>query len=459
MKKRFCKDCGKPLKEGKCTCAKTAKGKAGTASLDLAVSGMVCHSCDSLVKRSINKLDGVCECNADYKKGKASVSFDPKKVCEEDIISAIKGAGYKAQVADEAYRKKQLVKNIAAIGALAAIVTIVLSVSNSIGVDPKVLSNASLGVVFVFGLLTGFHCLGMCGGFVISYSTRLGKGYNPLPHLAYNIGRVITYTALGFVVGFLGSLVKMSYHTQGQLIIMAGAVMILLGLNLLGILTVFRGAGAGVSNPLRKLVACGTKGSRGPFILGLLNGLVPCGMVYIVLFTYVPFTGSAISGAIAMAVFGLGTVPLMFLYGSAISRLASVLSKNFVRYSGVIVLVLALVMINRGAVLTNIPDMPAGNLTNVTVIPDVTYQEITMTIRGNEFVPNKFTVEAGKPVKWTIIGESVTGCSNEVIAPDFGVDVKVDTGETKTVIFTPTEKGRFQFSCWMVMILGEIEVV
>jgi len=438
--------------------------KGGTeVSLDLAVSGMVCHSCEAMIKRSLGKLDGVCDCNVDYKKGKASVSFDSKKVSEGDIIKTIKGAGYKAQVADEGYRKKQLIKNIAVLGVLAVLVAVILSISNSIGADPNVLSNASLGVIFVFGLLTGFHCLGMCGGFVISYSTKLGKGYNPLPHLAYNMGRVITYTALGFVVGFLGSVVKMSYHTQGVLIIAAGGVMILLGLNLLGIFTLFRGVGA--KNPLEKLVACGVKGNRGPFVLGLLNGLVPCGMVYIVLFTYVPFSGSALQGALSMAVFGLGTVPLMFIYGSAVSKLASVLSKNFVKYSGVIVLVLALVMINRGAILSNISEGPSvpvieGNQTQNTTVENTTeYQEITMRVIGNEFMPNKFTVEAGKPVRWTIIGERVTGCSNEVIMSEFGIDVKIETGETKSVVFTPDEPGKYQFSCWMAMIFGEIEVV
>ena len=82
-----------------------------------------------------------------------------------------------------------------------------------------------------------------------------------------------------------------------------------------------------------------------------------------------------------------------------------------------------------------------------------------MTIRGNEFIPNKFTVEAGKPINWTIIGESITGCSNEVIMPEFGIDVSIETGQTKSVVFTIDKPGKYQFSCWMVMILGEIEAV
>ncbi len=72
---------------------------------------------------------------------------------------------------------------------------------------------------------------------------------------------------------------------------------------------------------------------------------------------------------------------------------------------------------------------------------------------------NTFTVEAGKPVKWTIIGDHVTGCSNEIIQADFGIDVPLETGEVKSVFFTPEKKGKYTFSCWMEMLFGEINVV
>jgi sulfite exporter TauE/SafE/copper chaperone CopZ len=444
---KFCKNCGTPI---------------GMAKLDLAVTGMVCHSCDSIIKRAASKLDGVISVDASYKCNNASITYDPKKVSPDEIILAIKKKGYKSKVMDADYKKRQRIKNAAVLVALIAVVAIVISVSNSVGVDPSLLTGASLGVVFVFGLLTGFHCLGMCGGFVISYSTKLQqKKYNPLPHLAYNFGRVITYTFLGLIVGFLGSLVSISYGTQGVLIILASFIMVLLGLNLMGVLTIFRGVNLGVKNPLSGLVSKGAKGNKGPFVLGLLNGFVPCGMVYIILFTYVPLAGSAIDGAIAMAVFGLGTIPLMFTYGSALAKLTSLLSKNFVRYSGVIVLVLAVVMFNRGMVLASIPDTPEMNLTaqeQFQLLQPGEYQEITMTIDGNDFVPNRFTVEAGKPVKWTIVGKRVTGCSNEIIQADWEIDVPIETGETKSVFFLPEEKGTYTFSCWMAMLFGEIEV-
>lgn len=86
------------------------------------------------------------------------------------------------------------------------------------------------------------------------------------------------------------------------------------------------------------------------------------------------------------------------------------------------------------------------------------YQEITMRISGG-FVPKTFTVQAGKPVKWTIIGERVSRCTNEVIQRDFGIDVRITNGETKTVVFTPTKPGTYQFSCWMNMVRGQITVV
>lgn len=86
------------------------------------------------------------------------------------------------------------------------------------------------------------------------------------------------------------------------------------------------------------------------------------------------------------------------------------------------------------------------------------YQEITMKISGR-FVPNTFTVKAGQQVKWTIIGERVSGCVNEVIQKDFDIDVQISTGETKTVYFTPTKPGTYSFSCWMNMVRGTIKVI
>ncbi|MBN2517542.1 MAG: sulfite exporter TauE/SafE family protein [Candidatus Altiarchaeota archaeon] len=463
---RFCRECGKGISQTAKVCpyCGISLAKTNKRHIDLAVSGMVCHSCEKILGRALDNVDGVFKAGISYKNGTAGISYDQEKTSEEEIIDTIRKRGYKASIVDEGYKRKQRIKNLAVLAGLSVIVIIVLSVSNSIGFDPDILTGASLGLVFVFGLLTGFHCLGMCGGFVLSYSTGLAQGrYNPLPHLAYNIGRVITYSALGLVVGFLGSLVAIGFQTQGLLIILASFVMILLGLNLLGVLTIFRGLNlGGLKNPLRALVAKGSKGNRGPFVLGLLNGFVPCGMVYIVLFAYVPLLGSAVDGALAMAVFGIGTIPLMFLYGSAVAKLSSILSKNFLRYSGVLVLVLAVVMLNRGVVLANIPVAPTMNLTvqeQYQLLETSEYQEMTMRIIGNDFVPNTFTVEAGKPVKWTIIGERVTGCSNEVIFPEFGIDVPVETGETKEVFFTPAKPGKYQFSCWMAMIFGEVNVV
>jgi len=152
----------------------------------------------------------------------------------------------------------------------------------------------------------------------------------------------------------------------------------------------------------------------------------------------------------------------MFIYGSALAKLSGLLSKNFVRYSGVIVIILAVVMFNRGAVLAAIPDVPQMDLTaqeQYQLLKPGEYQEITMTIDGIDFIPNSFTVVAGKPVKWTIIGKHVNGCSNEVIQADWGIDVPIETGETKEVWFTPEKPGKYSFSCWMAMIFGEINVV
>lgn len=86
------------------------------------------------------------------------------------------------------------------------------------------------------------------------------------------------------------------------------------------------------------------------------------------------------------------------------------------------------------------------------------YQEINMKLSGG-FVPNTFTVNAGQPVKWTITGERVTGCVQDVVQRDFGVNVPISNGETKVVTFTPAKPGTYTFTCGMGMVRGTIKVV
>jgi sulfite exporter TauE/SafE len=181
---------------------------------------------------------------------------------------------------------------------------------------------------FLFIIGTAFtasvgHCVGMCGGIVIAYSSTKIDHKKPwfsqsISHLAYNIGRVITYTILGFIFGTLGKTLAFTPITKGILFSLTGVLMILAGLSLSGKLGFLNAIEISVSNKtwfqklFRKIMS--TKSLSSFLFLGMLNGIIPCGLVYSFAIIAAS-TASPIWGALVMLTFGLSTIPTLFFLG------------------------------------------------------------------------------------------------------------------------------------------------
>lgn len=177
------------------------------------------------------------------------------------------------------------------------------------------------------------HCIGMCGGIVLAYSSikiepSSSKVSQSIAHLLYNAGRVFTYTLLGGIFGALGGVVTFSNTANGVLLIVAGMAMIFAGLSLMGkikFLTVIEHTFS--SSKLYKKAFQSILHSRSNtsfFVLGMLNGLLPCGFVYFFAITAAA-TASPLYGALVMFIFGLSTIPAMFGLGF-LSSMASATS-------------------------------------------------------------------------------------------------------------------------------------
>jgi hypothetical protein len=177
------------------------------------------------------------------------------------------------------------------------------------------------------------HCIGMCGGIVLAYSTikiepTSSKVSKTVAHLLYNFGRVFTYTLLGAIFGAIGGVATFSNSANGTLLIVAGIVMIFAGLSLMGkikFLTLIEHSIASSSfykKSFQKILH--SKSNVSFFVLGMLNGLLPCGFVYFFAITAAS-TASPFYGALVMFVFGISTIPAMFSLGF-LSSLASATS-------------------------------------------------------------------------------------------------------------------------------------
>lgn len=167
------------------------------------------------------------------------------------------------------------------------------------------------------------HCIGMCGGIVLAYSTikiepKSSKVSQSSAHLLYSFGRVFTYSILGAIFGALGGVVTFSNTANGVLLVVAGVAMVLAGLSLMGkikFLTLIEHSFS--SSPMYKNLfkkVLNSKSNFSFFALGMLNGLLPCGFVYFFAITAAS-TASPLYGALVMAIFGLSTIPAMFGLG------------------------------------------------------------------------------------------------------------------------------------------------
>ena len=181
----------------------------------------------------------------------------------------------------------------------------------------------SLVAVFLVGLLSGVHCLGMCGSIVGVFTAQVPKDAARWPfHLAYSSGRIASYALAGALVGAVGQaglLMRDEVPVQHLLFTLSSLMLIVLGLYLAGVWGAVRQLerlGGGLWRRLQPYTTRLLPVNTVPRALGLgaLWGWLPCGLVYSVLLTALA-SGNAARGALIMLTFGLGTLPNLLAIG------------------------------------------------------------------------------------------------------------------------------------------------
>lgn len=190
--------------------------------------------------------------------------------------------------------------------------------------------------LFLVGLLGGTHCVGMCGGIVGALS--LGGPQRFSLHLAYNLGRILSYGLAGALVGALGAgsmALSEQLPLRLVLLVFANLMLVALGFYLLGATRVLALTEQMGQSLWRRLQPLGkrflpARSVAQAFPLGLLWGWLPCGLVYSALATALG-AGSAREGALLMLAFGLGTLPNLLLAGLLLARFRNLVQKPLVR--------------------------------------------------------------------------------------------------------------------------------
>ncbi len=444
------------------------------------LQGLTCVACEAKIENKLKKLPGVEKLQVSYVTQILEITYDPSILSMETIRKTIEVLHY--QVVTKAHANALENKSRKHVEIL--IIALILGagyllIDQTVGFQfiPELDQGVGMAALFIIGLLTSVHCVAMCGGITLS----LCMGVNPDSEksekkqsvlktlLFYHSGRLVSYSLIGGIVGAIGSIFALSYAGKASIQMIAGVFMVLMGMQLL------------LQSPwLKKIIPhmpkffarkiYQQKSGRGPFLVGMLNGVMPCGPLS-AMQIYALGTGSFLLGALSMFLFTLGTIPLLLTFGMLSGLLKNRFNKVLLKVSAVLVLVLGISMIQRG--LAFVPSNNINTSAEVAVVDtdiDKTVeeqveteakdevQELTTTLSSRNY--EDITVKAGVPVKWTILADenALNGCNNVLAIPDLQLQVVLKTGEN-IIEFTPTTEGVIGYSCWMGMIRNLITVI
>lgn len=217
-------------------------------------------------------------------------------------------------------------------------------------------SEISFGLMLMTGFLgSAGHCVGMCGGYVLTCSVKASETSGRLGNLvrqsAYHVGRIWCYALMGAISGLAGEAVFGSSDTMtGRTVVWlaAGALMIAFGVQRLGLIRSRPSSGFGINWYSNVLAAVGGGNAIGHYLLfGFLNGLVPCGLSYSVL-PAAAASGSPLMGAGLMFAFGLGTIPALGALAATSSLMASTTRGHLLKIAALLVIGLGCLSVARG---------------------------------------------------------------------------------------------------------------
>lgn len=342
----------------------------------------------------------------------------------------------------------------------------------------------NLIAIFLTGLFAGaLTCLAVQGGLLAATlaqreQERLedkAKGGNALPIFSFLITKLIAYTLLGALLGYLGSFFTLSITVQTLLQFGVGIFMIGTALNLLNVHPIFRYFIIQPPRFLTRLVRKETKSKNifAPAILGAFTIFIPCGTTQAMMALAIA-SGNPLSGAAILFAFVLGTSPLFFVLGYLATRLGEVFQKKVLRFAAIAIIFLALFNINNAAALAGVSvdiSKPISNITcslNPSCFSNDEGKNNSKGVTDNPVInieetgynPSNLTIKAGSKITLSLKNIGGSGCTQSFTIPSLGIQKLVPLGSSETIEFTaPSEPGELAFMCSMGMFRGSMKVI
>lgn len=324
-------------------------------SREFKISGMHCFGCEDAIVDSLKTLPGIVKVEADYRKQTAKVVYDARFIGEIDIRRCLEAKGYGVNEAVSSFRTLTVRTLI--------FLLLIISVGGLVwwgkslipGILQQINPHMSCVLLVTIGFLTGFHCIGMCGSFVLGYTDKSQSRMRQLlAHLIYGFGKTLSYTTLGAGFGLLGAFVAITPQMRGAAALLASIFILLYGLKMLNVFSLLRRFSVRWPRGVNRQVADQLQKRRSPLATGLLNGLVlGCGPLQ-AMYVMAAGTGDPLQGAQFLLLFGLGTLLPIIGFAFFAVLLSPATMRQLVSVSGILVIIMGMMMAQRGLKMLNI---------------------------------------------------------------------------------------------------------
>ncbi len=343
--------------------------------------------------------------------------------------------------------------------------------------------NVNILTVFMTGLLTGgLTCMAVQGGLLAAtlaqregdrLQHKLETKGNALPILSFLTAKLIAYTLLGFLLGWLGSFFKLSLSFQIVLQLVVIIFMVGTALNILNVHPLFRYFVLQPPHFLTRLIRKQSKRNDvfSPALLGFLTVFIPCGTTQAMMALAIG-TGTPLLGATILFVFVLGTSPIFFILGYLATRIGGVMHDRFMKIAAFSIILLSLFNLNNVLALSGSEWTLTSVAKNAYCVLSICrdsdvlsaqesnpVKEATIFIQNDGYTPTHFSVRAGSQITLHLNNTSGAGCTQAFTIPKLGIQRVVPLGSSDTITFTaPENPGTLAFMCSMGMYEGTIQV-
>lgn len=357
--------------------------------------------------------------------------------------------------------------------------------ANSVNIvsDSGLLSQ--LTVAFITGLTTGgLSCLAVQGGLLASslahqieqdYAGQIGqkKSKQPaprtnsaLPISLFLVAKLVAYTLLGALLGWVGSYLTFSPMTRAILLFAIGIFMVGNALRMFNVHPIFRYFSIEPPKFITRYIRKTAKGTdtATPLFLGFLTVFIPCGVTQAMMATALG-TGSMLMGAALMFAFTLGTSPVFFIVAYLTTELGAKLEKAFMRFVAVVVLVLGIYTLDSGLNLMGSP-FSLQNMTRNWSAPQAEVAapaapasdgDLILNVQNNGYSPGILRAPAGKDLTLNLVTDNTYSCARDFVIPGLNFyQLLPATGRIQVSIPAQKAGSTLFFTCSMGMYTGQI---